>query len=54
MTDKEIELDQNNIKSLVRRIQSFSNHPDPFKRLSSILCLDKVFSIIREFDQLVD
>jgi hypothetical protein len=54
MTDKDIKENPANIKSLVRRIESNSNHPDPFKRLSSVLCFNKIFSVIREFDPLVD
>ena len=54
MSDKEIQENPVNIKSLIRRIESNSNHPDPFKRLSSVLCFNKIFSIIREFDPLVD
>ena len=52
----EVELEQNpiNIKSLIRRIQSNSNHPDPYKRLSAVLCFNRVFSVIREHDPLVD
>ena len=54
MTDKEIEENPSNIKSLVRRIESNSNHPDPFKRLSSVLCFNKIFGIIRVYEPLVD
>jgi hypothetical protein len=54
MTDKDIKENPNNIKSLIRRIESNSNHPDPFKRLSSVLCFSKIYVIIREFDPLVD
>jgi hypothetical protein len=54
MSDKDIKENPNNIKSLIRRIESNSNHPDPFKRLSAVLCFNKIFSIIREFDPLVD
>ena len=54
MTDAEIAENPANIKSLIRRIESNSNHPDPFKRLSSVLCFNKIFAVIREFDALVD
>jgi PIN domain nuclease of toxin-antitoxin system len=54
MSDKDIQENPVNIKSLVRRIESNSNHPDPFKRLSSVLCFNKIFSVLREFDPLVD
>ena len=54
MTDKNIKENPSNIKSLMRRIESNSNHPDPFKRLSSVLCFSKIFSIIREHDSLID
>ena len=54
MTDKEISENPANIKSLLRRIDSNSNHPDPYKRLSAVLCYNKIFSVIREFDPLVD
>jgi hypothetical protein len=54
MNDAEIEQNPANIKSLIRRIDSNSNHPDPYKRLSSVLCFSKIFSIIRESDPLVD
>ncbi len=54
MSDKDIKENPNNIKSLIRRIESNSNHPDPFKRLSAVLCFNKIFSIIREFDPLID
>ena len=54
MTDKEIASNPANIRSLIRRISSNSCHPDPFKRLASVLCFDRVFSIIREFPPLVD
>jgi hypothetical protein len=53
MTDSEIESNPANIKSLIRRIESNSNHPDPFKRLSSVLCFNKVFGVIREHDPLI-
>jgi hypothetical protein len=43
-----------NIKSLIRRIQSNSAHSDPFKRLSAINCYDKLFRILREEDKLMD
>lgn len=54
MTDTEIAENPANIKSLIRRIESNSNHPDPFKRLSSVLCFNKIWAVIREFDPLVD
>ena len=46
--------DPTNIKSLVRRIESNSNHPDPFKRLSSVLCFSKLFNVINDHETLVD
>ena len=46
--------DPTNIKSLVRRIESNSNHPDPFKRLSSVLCFSKLFNVIKDHETLVD
>lgn len=54
MTTQEIAQNPANIKSLIRRIQSNSNHPDSFKRLSAVLCFSTVFTQIREFDALVD
>lgn len=30
------------IKSLIRKIQSFAIHPDPFKQLAALLCFDKL------------
>ena len=54
MSDQEIAENPTNIKSLIRRIESNSNHPDPFKRLSSVLCFNKIFSVIREYEPLVD
>lgn len=54
MSDKDIKENPNNIKSLIRRIESNSNHPDPFKRLSAVLCFNKIFTIIRDFDALID
>jgi hypothetical protein len=54
MSEKDIKENPNNIKSLIRRIESNSNHPDPFKRLSAVLCFNKIFSIIREHDPLID
>lgn len=54
MSDREIEGNPANIKSLIRRIESNANHPDPFKRLSAVLCFNKIFVVIREFDPLVD
>jgi hypothetical protein len=54
MTDREIKENPSNIKSLIRRIESNSNHPDPFKRLSAVLCFSKIFSIIRDKDSLID
>ena len=33
-----------NFKSLLRRIQSNASHPDPYKRLSSVLCYSKLCS----------
>lgn len=46
--------DPTNIRSLVRRIASNSNHPDPFKRLSSVLCFSKIFEVIQLHGNLVD
>lgn len=54
MTDAEIKENPVNIKSLIRRIESNSNHPDPFKRLSSVLCFSKIFMVIKDFDPLID
>lgn len=54
MTDQEIRENPANIKSLLRRIASNSVHPDPYKRLSSVLCFNRVFSVIREYEPLVD
>ena len=53
MSDHEIEQNPANIKSLVRRIESNSNHPDHFKRLSSVLCFNKIFGVLREHDPLI-
>ena len=39
MTDEQIKTNPANIKSLLRRIYSNSNHPDQYKRLASVLCL---------------
>ena len=38
----------------MRRIASNSNHPDPFKRLSSVLCFSKIFEVIQLHENLVD
>jgi hypothetical protein len=54
MSEEELNTNPINIKSLIRRIQSNSNHPDPYKRLSAVLCFNRVFSVIREYDPLVD
>lgn len=54
MSEEELNANPINIKSLIRRIQSNSNHPDPYKRLSAVLCFNRVFSVIREYDPLVD
>lgn len=54
MSDKDIKENPNNIKSLIRRIESNANHPDPFKRLSAVLCFSRVFVVIREHDPLID
>lgn len=54
MTDKEIKENPVNIKSLLRRIESNSNHPDPFRRLSSVLCFSKILFVIKDFESLVD
>jgi hypothetical protein len=48
------EYDPSNIKSLLRRIESNSNHPDPFRRLSSVLCFSKLFAVIKDHEALVD
>lgn len=45
---------QSNIKSLVRRIESNSSHPDPFKRLSAVLCFSKIFAVIKDQSLLID
>ena len=42
------------IKSLIRKIQSFAIHPDPFKQLASVLCFDKLFRFLRNEQALVD
>ncbi len=42
------------IKSLIRKIQSFAIHPDPFKQLASVLCFDKLFRFLRNEQSLVD
>ena len=52
--NQQVEVDPTNIRSLVRRIASNSNHPDPFKRLSSVLCFSKIFEVIQEHGNLVD
>ncbi len=54
MTPQQIKDDPANIKSLVRRIQTHASHPDPFKRLSAILCFSKLMPIIREENALID
>ena len=54
MTDKDIKEGAGNIKGLIRRVASNSNHPDPFKRLGSVLSFSKIFTVIREFDSLLD
>jgi len=54
MSDTEIGENPSNVKSLIRRIESNSNHPDPFKRLSSVLCFSKIFAVIKDYDSLVD
>jgi len=53
-TEAEISDNQSNIKSLIRRIESNSNHPDPFKRLSAVLCFSKIFTVIKDYNPLVD
>ena len=50
MTDAEIKDNPANIKSLIRRIESNSNHPDPFKRLASVLFFSKISEVIAESD----
>ena len=42
------------VKSLIRKIQSFAIHPDPFKQLASILCFEKLMKILRNEPLLVD
>mmetsp|Transcript_977 Transcript_977/g.1177 ORF Transcript_977/g.1177 Transcript_977/m.1177 type:complete len:135 (+) Transcript_977:671-1075(+) len=54
MTDEQIKKKPDNIKSLLRRVCSNSSHPDPYKRLAAVLCLSKIFNVIREFPALVD
>jgi len=54
MSDVEIQENPSNIKSLLRRIESNANHPDPFKRLSSVLCFSKILMVVKDFDSLVD
>lgn len=53
-TEIEISDNQSNIKSLIRRIESNSNHPDPFKRLSAVLCFSKIFTVIKDYNPLID
>ena len=53
-TDHEIKNIPVNIKSLIRRIESNSNHPDPFRRLSSVLCFGKILQVVKDFEPLVD
>ena len=54
MTDKQLKEDPANIRSLIRRISSNTNHPDPFKRLGAVLCFSKIFLMIRDHEALVD
>jgi PIN domain nuclease of toxin-antitoxin system len=54
MSDSEIQENPSNIKSLLRRIESNSNHPDPFKRLSSVLCFSKIVMVVKDYDSLID
>ena len=54
MSPQQIRDDPANIKSLIRRIQTHASHPDPFKRLSAILCFSKLVPIIREENALID
>jgi len=42
------------IKSLIRKIQSFAIHPDPFKQLASVLCFDKLVKYLRNEQALAD
>ena len=42
------------IKSLIRKIQSFAIHPDPFKQLAAILCFDKLLVFLQNNECLVD
>ena len=42
------------IKSLIRKIQSFAIHPDPFKQLAAVLCFDKLLKSLRNEQALVD
>ena len=53
-TEKGSSTNHQNIESLIRRIQSNSSHSDPYKRLSAINCYDKLFTILREEDSLID
>lgn len=43
-----------NIYSLIRRVESNSNHPDLFRRLSSVLCFSRIFIVIKDHEALVD
>ena len=54
MSEREIRESPNNIKSLIRRVEANSNHPDAFKRLSAVLCFSKIFAVIREKEPLVE
>lgn len=54
MSEVEIRDNPSNIKSLLRRIESNANHPDPFKRLSAVLCFSKIVMVVKDFDPLID
>jgi len=54
MSEQDLKDNPANIKSLIRRIESNSNHPCPFKRLSSVLCFTKIFEVIKDYDPLIN
>jgi DNA-dependent protein kinase catalytic subunit len=53
-TPKELEKRPHNVKSLLLRLQSLSQHPNPFKRLGSAIAFNNIYTIFREEESVID
>jgi DNA-dependent protein kinase catalytic subunit len=53
-TDHTIKEKNSTIKYLIRTVESYAQHPDPFRRLGAVMCFDKLIVEISQSDVLID